>query len=88
MDMKVKIVKIGNSKGIRIPKVLLRQTGIDDEVNLEVEDDQIILRPFKKSVRKGWNSSFRKMAELEDDKLVDEENLSNPTAFEDDEWEW
>ena len=41
--MKVKIVKIGNSKGIRIPKVLLRQTGIDDEVNLEVKDDQISL---------------------------------------------
>ena len=86
--MKVKIVKIGNSKGIRIPKVLLRQTGIDDEVNLEVEDDQIILRPSKKSVRKGWNSSFRKMAEFEDDQLVDEENLPSQTAFEEDEWEW
>lgn len=86
--MKVKIVKIGNSKGIRIPKVLLRQTGIDDEVNLEVEDDQIILRPSIKSVRKGWSRSFRKMAELEDDNLMDEENLSNQTTFEDDEWEW
>ncbi len=86
--MKVKIVKIGNSKGIRIPKVLLHQTGIDDEVNLEVEDDRIILRPSKKSVRKGWNSSFRKMAEFEDDQLVDEEYLPSQTAFEEDEWEW
>lgn len=86
--MKVKIVKIGNSKGIRIPKVLLRQTGIDNEVNLEVKDDPIILRPSKKSVRKGWHSSFRKMAAFEDDKLVDEENLSSQTAFEEDEWEW
>jgi len=86
--MKVKIVKIGNSKGIRIPKVLLRQTGIDDEVNLEVEDDQIILRPSKRSVRKDWNNSFRQMAEVKDDKLIDNDNLSNQTVFNEDEWEW
>ena len=86
--MKVKIVKIGNSKGIRIPKVLLRQTGIDEEVNLEVEDDQIILRPCKKSVRKEWNSSFRKMAEVEDDNLIDGKHLSNQTVFDEEEWEW
>ena len=86
--MKVKIVKIGNSKGIRIPKVLLRQTGIDDEVNLEVEDNQIILRPSNKSVRKGWSNSFRTMAEVKDDKLIDENHLSNQTVFDEDEWEW
>ena len=86
--MKVKIIKIGNSKGIRIPKVLLRQTGIDDEVNLEVEDNQIILRPSKKSVRKDWNNSFRKMAEVNDDKLLDKGHLFNQTAFDQDEWDW
>ncbi len=86
--MKVKIVKIGNSKGIRIPKVLLRQTGIDDEVNLEVKDDQIILRPLKESIRKGWDNSFRKMADEGDDKLIDEEFLSDQTAFDEEEWEW
>ena len=88
MDMKVKIVKIGNSKGIRIPKVLLRQTGIEDEVNLEVEDNQIILKPSKKSIRKGWDISFRKMAELNHDALLDERLLSNQTIFDQDEWEW
>lgn len=86
--MKVKIVKIGNSKGIRIPKVLLRQTGIDDEVNLEVEDNQIILRPSNKSVRKDWNISFRKMAEVNDDKLLDKGHLFNQTVFDQDEWDW
>ena len=86
--MKVKIVKIGNSKGIRIPKVLLRQTGIDDEVNLEVEDSQIILRPITKSVRNGWHILFRKMAELNDDQLLDKEHLTKQTAFDQDEWEW
>jgi antitoxin MazE len=86
--MKVKIVKIGNSKGIRIPKVLLCQTGIDDEVILEVEDNQIILRPSKKSVRKGWNNSFHKMAEVKDDELIDKDHLINQTEFDADEWEW
>lgn len=86
--MKVKIVKIGNSKGIRIPKVLLRQTGIDDEVNLEVKDDQIILRPSKDIVRKGWENSFRKMTNEGDDKLIDGEVLADQTAFDEDEWEW
>ena len=62
--MKVKIIKIGNSRGIHIPKVLLRQTGIDDEVYLEVEENQIILRPIKRTAREGWNTLFRKMAEL------------------------
>ena len=86
--MIVKIVKIGNSRGIRIPKVLLKQTGIDDEVNLEVDDNQIILRPLKKSARKGWNNSFIKMAQMNDDKLFEEENLLSQTSFNDDEWEW
>jgi antitoxin MazE len=86
--MKVKIVKIGNSRGIRIPKVLLRQTGIDDEVNLEVKDDQIILRPLKDSIREGWDNSFRKMRDEGDDNLIDGEVLAAQTAFDEDEWEW
>jgi antitoxin MazE len=86
--VKVKIVKIGNSKGIRIPKVLLRQTGIDEEVNLEVDDNQIILRPIKKSARSGWNTLLRKMAQLNDDQLLDKNHLANQTAFDQDEWEW
>jgi antitoxin MazE len=86
--MKVKIVKIGNSKGIRIPKVFLRQTGIEDEVNLEVADNQIILKPSKRSIRKGWDNSFRKMAELNHDELLDKHLLSNQTVFDKDEWEW
>jgi len=43
--MRARIVKIGNSQGIRIPKPLLEQTGIMDDVELEVEQNQIIIRP-------------------------------------------
>lgn len=86
--MKVKIVKIGNSKGIRIPKVLLRQTGIGDEVNLQVKDNQIILKPIEIQARSGWNSAFSKMSTLGDDKLLDNENLAIQSSFDETDWEW
>jgi antitoxin (DNA-binding transcriptional repressor) of toxin-antitoxin stability system/antitoxin component of MazEF toxin-antitoxin module len=42
--MKARIVRIGNSQGIRIPKPLLEQTGLADEVELEVEGDCLVVR--------------------------------------------
>ena len=86
--MKVKIVKIGNSKGIRIPKVYLRETGIDEEVNLEVKDNQIILEPIKNKPRSGWHAAFAKMSENRDDRLIDKNASVNQSSFDDSEWEW
>ena len=85
--MKIKIVKIGNSKGIRIPKTLLRQTGIGEEVNLEVEDNQIILKAINSPVRSGWESAFAKMTS-NDDKFLDATFLNNQSSFDKSEWEW
>jgi antitoxin (DNA-binding transcriptional repressor) of toxin-antitoxin stability system len=42
--MKARIVRIGNSQGVRIPKPLLEQTGLADEVELEVEGDCLVIR--------------------------------------------
>jgi antitoxin MazE len=64
--MRTHIVKIGNSQGIRIPKPLLDQTGIIDDVELEVEKTQIIIRPTS-SPRTGWDTAFRAMAQNGDD---------------------
>ncbi len=86
--MKIKVVQIGNSKGIRIPKVILRQTGIHEEVNLEVKENQIIIEPTKYTVRSGWNSAFAKMAEIGDDKLLDQQSLINQSSFDESDWEW
>jgi len=86
--MKIKIVKIGNSKGIRIPKVLLHQTGISEEVNLEVKNNQIILKPVDRPARYGWNSAFALMSEHGDDKLIDEESLAVQSSFDDTDWDW
>ena len=85
--MITRIVKIGNSQGIRIPKILLEQSGLCDEVELEVQKKQLILRP-KRSVRQGWENAFRAMAENSDDQLFDDEYLNNQTSWDAEEWKW
>jgi len=84
--MKAQIIKIGNSQGVRIPKALIRQSGLSKEVELVVEGDAIIIRPSRVP-RSGWDESFMVMARLQDDELVDNETLSGH-SFDDAEWEW
>jgi len=43
--MRARVVRIGNSKGIRLPKPLLDETGITEDVDLVVENNRIIIRP-------------------------------------------
>lgn len=82
--IKTRIVKIGNSQGIRIPKTVLEQSGINSEVEIQVDGNQIIIRPVEKA-RIGWNEAFAEMAAQHDDILLDE---INTTEWDDMEWEW
>ncbi|OKH17227.1 AbrB/MazE/SpoVT family DNA-binding domain-containing protein [[Limnothrix rosea] IAM M-220] len=82
--IKTRLVKIGNSQGIRIPKLLLEQSGIRDDVEIQVYEGQLIIRPVK-SVREGWEDAFQTMHDNRDDALVDE---VTETLWESDEWEW
>ena len=76
--MRARVVKIGNSKGIRLPKPLLDQTGIMEDVDLEVENNSIIIRPVSRP-RSGWENAFRTMSEEGDDELaIGDENISHP----------
>ena len=84
--MKTKIVKIGNSQGIRIPKVLLNQTGLHDEVDIQVESDRLIIQSSRKP-RAGWTEAFALMAENKDDGLLDSVNAMDH-SFDEEEWEW
>lgn len=84
--MRVRIVKIGNSQGIRIPRILLEQTGIMKDVELEVKDNQIIIRPLT-NPREGWDVAFQSMAQRGDDSISkDFENISN--SWDDKKWKW
>jgi antitoxin MazE len=84
--MRVQIIRIGNSQGIRIPKTVLEQTGLKDEVELEVEDDRIILRSPTQP-RQGWDEAFKTMAKHGDDKMLDED-LTGRSSWDKEEWEW
>ena len=68
--MLLTIVQIGNSKGIRIPKSILKQCHITDKVNMEIEENKIILKPINNIPRQGWNEKFKKMRLNYDDKLL------------------
>jgi antitoxin MazE len=85
--MKTKVIKIGNSRGIRIPKSFIDQSGLKNEVELEIEDDKIIIRPISKD-REKWEAAFRKMAANNDDILLDKDALSVQTKWDNEEWEW
>lgn len=82
--IRTQIIRIGNSQGIRIPKPLLEQSGIQTEVEIEVESDRLIIRPASKR-RAGWEEAFAAMTEHGDDRLLDSET---PTTWDDTEWEW
>lgn len=84
--MKARIVKIGNSRGIRIPKLLLDQTGLGDEVNIEIDRDRLIIAPAARP-RAGWATAFREMAQKGDDTLLDGDRAV-PTKWDEGEWEW
>jgi len=83
--MKAKVIKIGNSKGIRIPKPMLQECGLDEEVELVVKEDKIIIYPINK-VRGGWEEAYKNMADIGDDDLIDQANIQ--TDWDEDEWEW
>jgi len=84
--MKVRIIKIGNSQGVRIPKLFLEQTGLSDEVEIEALDNQIIIRSTT-FPRQGWDEAFQKMAENSDDRLLDFPLLGQ-TNWDESEWQW
>lgn len=84
--MKAKIVKIGNSQGIRIPKPLIEQTGLGEDVEILVEGNRLILRPAGRP-RAGWSEAFQEMARSGDD-LLPQGDEHIPTKWEEAEWEW
>ena len=47
ITMKVSIIKIGNSKGIRIPKSFLEEAKLGDQAELTVEKGGLVIRPVK-----------------------------------------
>ena len=85
--MKTKVVKIGNSRGIRIPKSIIHESGLRNEVELEVSDGQIIIKPISTN-RESWDTAFKKMTKKQDDILLDNESILSQSKWDQEEWEW
>ena len=65
MLMRAKIVRIGNSQGVRIPKLLLERSGLADEVEIEATGHNIVLRAVQRP-RDGWGEAFKAIADTGD----------------------
>jgi antitoxin MazE len=83
--MKAAIIRIGNSRGVRIPKALLEQCGLSDEVELSVRDGALVISNPTKP-RQGWDAAFAAAsAKQSQDVPLD---LETPTTFDLEEWDW
>lgn len=81
--MRARIVRIGNSRGVRLPKPLLEQAGLGDEVELTAEAGQILIAA-PRVARAGWAEAARQLSAAG----VDHVDAAAGTAFDDTEWEW
>lgn len=76
--METPIIKIGNSKGLRLSKSILERYNISDRVEVILEKGRIILKPID-SPRKNWEAAFQKMHAENDDQLLVDDVLDNET---------
>ncbi len=84
MATKARIIQIGNSRGIRVPKALLDQAELPEEVELSAEPGRLVVRAARRP-RAGWVEAARAMRERADDRLLDEPTA---TRFDAEGWEW
>ncbi|HEX8814039.1 MAG TPA: AbrB/MazE/SpoVT family DNA-binding domain-containing protein [Terriglobales bacterium] len=83
--MKTELIRIGNSRGVRIPKPLIEQSGLRKRVQLQVDNDCIIISP-ERGPREGWETAFRAVGPTErDERLLDS---AGPSGFDRTEWKW
>jgi len=85
--MKTKLIRIGNSQGVRIPKPLIEESGLSGEIEMVLRDNEIILRSVEET-RKNWDQSFEEMARKGDDQLLDQEEVERPGEWDQTEWTW
>lgn len=82
--MRTHLIRIGNSIGIRLPKPLLVQAGLSEEVDLQVQEGSIIIARIS-APRTGWAEAAKMMSQNQDDRLLDHHR---PTKFDETGWKW
>lgn len=82
--MKTRLVRIGNSRGVRLPKPLIEEAGLSEEVELRAREGSIVIFPVT-GVRSGWAEAAQQLRERDADQLLDE---PISTRFDEKEWAW
>jgi antitoxin MazE len=85
--MKTKLIRIGNSKGVRIPKPFLEETGLTDEIELFIREDEIVIRS-QANPREGWDALFRDVLDEAEDEMVSFQAPGMELVWEMAEWTW
>jgi antitoxin MazE len=83
--MRLELVRIGNSRGIRIPKPILEECGFEDEVELQIDEGRLVIAPVRQP-RMGWEEAFRAAGSSSQDEVLLEEMGLN--EFDTKEWRW
>jgi antitoxin MazE len=82
--MKARLVQIGNSRGVRLPKPLIEEIGLTDEVELRVREGAIVILPAR-GPREGWAEAAQLLRDRSEGDLLD---APTPTRFDEESWEW
>ena len=82
--MKARLVRIGNSRGVRIPKLVIEQAGLAEDVELQVRGNTVVISS-RQTTRAGWAEAARRMHEAGHDRLLDR---ASATKFDEEAWRW
>ena len=83
--MKIKLITIGNSKGLRLPKTIIQQYKIGEDLQIELQEDGILLKPLTKP-RTGWLEQFEK--EVKPIEKQEKNWMEASNRFDKEEWTW
>jgi antitoxin MazE len=82
--MNARLIRIGNSRGIRLPKPVIEEAGLKEHVQLQVRGGAIVISS-QLTPRTGWAEAARRMRGLGEDVLLD---MPTPTRFDTEDWRW
>lgn len=84
--MRARLIRIGNSKGVRLPKALREQARLGEELELTSQGNTIVISSRKRHPREGWEEAFKAAGPATNDELLFPEPFDN--EFDRTEWTW
>jgi len=82
--MNTRLIRIGNSRGVRLPKPIIEEAGLKEHVHVQVRGGAVVISS-QLQTRAGWAEAARRMRGLGEDVLLDK---PIPTRFDAEDWRW